>query len=177
MSKTMTRAAAWTAALLMSLSAVLAGTAGATAKPMVSTVHNARLHATILVNSAGRTLYHLSVEHKGHFICIDKTCLSFWHPLLVPNGTKATGRVSLTTVRRPNGTLQVAYRGEPLYTFVQDTKRGDVKGEGFKDVGVWHAAKTGAAATTATATTATATSTTTTSTTTTTTGGGYGYGG
>jgi predicted lipoprotein with Yx(FWY)xxD motif len=136
---------------------------------MVSTAHNARLKATILVNSSGRTLYHLSVEHKGHFICVDKTCLSFWHPLLVSKGTKPTGRVALTTVRRPDGTLQVAYRGEPLYTFVQDRKRGDVKGEGFKDVGVWHAATVGTAMTT--------TTTTTTPSTTTTTGGGYGYGG
>jgi predicted lipoprotein with Yx(FWY)xxD motif len=135
----------------------------------VSTAHNARLKATILVNSSGRTLYHLSVEHKGHFICVDKTCLSFWHPLLVSKGTKPTGRVALTTVRRPDGTLQVAYRGEPLYTFVQDRKRGDVKGEGFKDVGVWHAATVGTAMTT--------TTTTTTPSTTTTTGGGYGYGG
>ena len=169
MSTTMRRAAAWTAALLVALSAVLAGVAGAAAKPMVSTAHNARLKATILVNSSGRTLYHLSVEHKGHFICNNKTCLSFWHPLLVPKGTKPTGRVALTTVRRPNGTLQVAYRGEPLYTFVQDKKRGDVNGEGFKDVGVWHAATVGTAMTT--------TTTTTTPSTTTTTGGGYGYGG
>jgi predicted lipoprotein with Yx(FWY)xxD motif len=169
MSTTMTRAAAWTATVLVSLSAIFAATAGATAKPMVSTAHNARLKATILVNSSGRTLYHLSVEHKGHFICVDKTCLSFWHPLLVSKGTKPTGRVALTTVRRPDGTLQVAYRGEPLYTFVQDRKRGDVKGEGFKDVGVWHAATVGTAMTT--------TTTTTTPSTTTTTGGGYGYGG
>jgi predicted lipoprotein with Yx(FWY)xxD motif len=169
MNTTMTRAAAWTAAVLVSLSAIFAATAGATAKPMVSTAHNARLKATILVNSSGRTLYHLSVEHKGHFICVDKTCLSFWHPLLVSKGTKPTGRVALTTVRRPDGTLQVAYRGEPLYTFVQDRKRGDVKGEGFKDVGVWHAATVGTAMTT--------TTTTTTPSTTTTTGGGYGYGG
>ena len=168
MSTTMTRAAAWTAALLVALSAVLAGVAGAAAKPMVLTAHNARLHATILVNASGRTLYHLSVERKGHFICVDKTCLSFWHPLLVRKGTKPTGRVALGTVRRPNGTFQVAYRGEPLYTFVQDTKRGDVKGEGFKDVGVWHAATVGAAAATTPTTTTTASTTTT---------GGYGYGG
>jgi predicted lipoprotein with Yx(FWY)xxD motif len=160
MRMTTARAAAWTAALLVALSAVLAGVAGAAAKPMVGTAHNARLHATILVDGGGRTLYHLSVERKGHFICVDKTCLSFWHPLLVPKGTKPTGRVALGTVRRPNGTLQVAYRGEPLYTFAQDMKRGDVKGEGFKDVGVWHAARLGGAATT----------------TTTTTSGGYGYG-
>jgi predicted lipoprotein with Yx(FWY)xxD motif len=135
---------------------------------MVSTAQNARLHATVLVNASGRTLYHLSVERKGHFICLDKTCLSFWHPLLVKKGTKPTGRVTLGTVRRPNGTVQVAYRGQPLYTFVQDTRRGDVKGEGFKDVGVWHAATVGAAAAAATTTTTTATTTTS--------GGGYGYG-
>ena len=40
-------------------------------------------------------------------------------------------------MKRPGGKLQVAYRGAPLYTFAQDTKRGDVKGNGFKDVGVW----------------------------------------
>jgi predicted lipoprotein with Yx(FWY)xxD motif len=165
MSLTIPRAAAWTAALLVTLASVLAGVAGAAAKPMVLTAHNARLHTTILVNASGRTLYHLSVERKGHFICLNKTCLSFWHPLLVPKGTKPTGRVALGTVRRPNGTIQVAYRGEPLYTFVQDTKRGDVKGEGFKDVGVWHATTVRAAAAV------------TTTTTTTTTSGGYGYGG
>jgi len=161
MSTTMTRAAAWTAALLVSLTAILVGVAGAAAKPMVSTTQNAKLHAKILVNSSGRTLYHLSVEHKGHFICNNKTCLSFWHPLLAPKGTKPTGTVPLGTVRRPNGALQVAYRGEPLYTFVQDTRRGDVKGEGFKDVGVWHAATVGAAA----------------SSTSNSGSGGYGYGG
>jgi predicted lipoprotein with Yx(FWY)xxD motif len=166
MRTTKTRAAAWTATLLVTLSAVVAGVAAAAAKPLVGTARNARLHATILVDAKGRTLYHLSVERKGHFICVDKTCLSFWHPLVVSRGTKPGGRVPLGTVRRPNGSLQVAYRGEPLYTFAQDTKRGDLKGEGFKDVGVWHAATVGAAATTTTATTTTTTS------------GGYGgYGG
>ena len=35
---------------------------------------------------------------------------------------------------------EVAYRGGPLYTFSQDKKPGDVKGNGFKDVGVWRPA-------------------------------------
>jgi hypothetical protein len=34
----------------------------------------------------------------------------------------------------------VTYKGKPLYTFAGDQKAGDAKGEGFKDVGVWHAA-------------------------------------
>jgi hypothetical protein len=41
---------------------------------------------------------------------------------------------------RPDGRRQVAYRGGPLYSFVEDKRPGDVKGNGFKDVGVWRAA-------------------------------------
>lgn len=163
MGNTTTRAAAWTAAVLVSL-AVLAGGATAAGTPVVSTAHNARLNATVLVNRSGRTLYHLSVERRGHFICTNTTCLSFWHPLLVAKGTKPTGRVPLGTVVRPGGGIQVTYKGEPLYSFTGDAKSGDAKGEGFKDVGVWHAATVGATApATTTATTAT-------------TSGGYGYG-
>jgi predicted lipoprotein with Yx(FWY)xxD motif len=92
---------------------------------------------TILVNRNGMTLYHLSVERKGHFICTDMTCLSIWKPLVVKRGTTPTGVKSLGTVKRPDGRLQVAYKGGPLYTFVQDKKPGDMKGNGFKDVGTW----------------------------------------
>ena len=92
---------------------------------------------TLLVNRRGFTLYHLTVERKGHFICTNKTCLSLWHPLVVAKGTTPTGAKSLSTVKRPDGRLQVAYRGGPLYTFVEDHKPGDMKGNGFKDVGTW----------------------------------------
>ncbi|HEY7147944.1 MAG TPA: hypothetical protein VH420_00730 [Gaiellaceae bacterium] len=93
---------------------------------------------TLLVNRSGMTLYHLSVERKGHFICSDKACLSLWKPLVVKRGTTPTGAKSLGTVKRPDGRLQVAYKGGPLYTFVEDRKPGDTKGNGFKDVGTWH---------------------------------------
>jgi predicted lipoprotein with Yx(FWY)xxD motif len=93
---------------------------------------------TLLVNRRGFTLYHLSVERKGHFICTSQACLAEWHPLVVKRGTTPTGAKSLTTVKRPDGRLQVAYKGGPLYTFDEDHKPGDMKGNGFKDVGTWH---------------------------------------
>jgi hypothetical protein len=34
----------------------------------------------------------------------------------------------------------VTYKGRPLYRFATDRKKGDVGGEGFRDVGTWHAA-------------------------------------
>jgi predicted lipoprotein with Yx(FWY)xxD motif len=111
---------------------------GATSRAVVKTAKNASLGKTILVNRSGMTLYGLSAEKNGRFICTDKACLSLWHPLVVSKGTTPTGARFLATVKRPDGKLQVTYRGGPLYTFVEDRKPGDTKGNGFKDVGVWH---------------------------------------
>jgi len=92
----------------------------------------------LLVNNRGLTLYHLSVERKGHFICTNGACLTEWHPLVVKKGVAPTGVKSLSTVKRPDGRLQVAYKGGPLYTFEEDHRPGDTNGNGFKDVGTWH---------------------------------------
>jgi predicted lipoprotein with Yx(FWY)xxD motif len=95
----------------------------------------------LLASKAGRTLYSLSVERHGHFVCtMSSGCLSVWHPLTVAAGVTPKGPVKLGTVRRPEGDLQVTYRGRPLYSFGGDTKPGQRNGEGIKDVGVWHAA-------------------------------------
>jgi predicted lipoprotein with Yx(FWY)xxD motif len=140
------RLAAIAFALAAVLAAVVAGSAlAATRQHVVTTAKNATLHKRILVTRQGLTLYSLSVERKGRFICTGGACLSFWHPLLVRKGTRPTGAAHLGTVRRPGAgsRLQVTFRGAPLYTFYLDRKRGDVGGEGFKDVGTWHAASAG----------------------------------
>jgi predicted lipoprotein with Yx(FWY)xxD motif len=107
---------------------------------IVMTAKNKTLGKKILVNRRGMTLYSLSVERKGKFICTDSMCLSLWKPLTIAKGVVATGVSHLTVVKRPDGRRQVAYRGGPLYSFVEDRRPGDVKGNGFKDVGVWRVA-------------------------------------
>src|SRR5690349_22648080 len=107
---------------------------------VVHSAKNAKLGKTILVNLSGRTLYSLSAEGGRKFICTDSKCLSVWHPLVVKSGMKPLGASKLATVKRPDGRTQVTFRGRPLYTFSGDMKRGDANGEGFKDVGTWHAA-------------------------------------
>jgi predicted lipoprotein with Yx(FWY)xxD motif len=104
----------------------------------------ASLGKTVLTNNAGRTLYSLSVEKHGRFICTGG-CLGTWKPLVVPAGTKPTGPATLGTVKRPDGRTQVTYKGRPLYAFAGDKKPGEANGEGFKDVGTWHAAAIGSA--------------------------------
>jgi predicted lipoprotein with Yx(FWY)xxD motif len=112
----------------------------------VTTARNSQLAQTVLVDHAGRTLYALTAEKNGRFICTDKTCLSLWSPLTVATAATPQGTVtSLGTLKRPDGAFQVTYKSKPLYTFVQDAA-GDSKGEGFRDVGVWHAVTASGAA-------------------------------
>lgn len=97
---------------------------------------------TILTATNGHTLYSLSIEKHGRFACTKASgCTALWHPLTVAAGVTPKGPVKLGTVKRPEGgTIQVTYRGLPLYTFIQDKKSGQIEGEGVRDVGTWHAA-------------------------------------
>jgi predicted lipoprotein with Yx(FWY)xxD motif len=95
---------------------------------------------SVLATSSGRTLYSLSAEKNGKFICTKASgCLALWHPLMVPKGSTVAGPVKLGTIKRPEGGTQATFHGRPLYTFAPDTKAGEAKGEGLKDVGTWHA--------------------------------------
>jgi predicted lipoprotein with Yx(FWY)xxD motif len=113
--------------------------AAKSSKRVAAKAENATLGKTVLTTTSGRTLYSLSVEKNGKFICT-ASCLSVWHPLMVPTGVHPTGPVKLGTVERPEGGTQVTYKGRPLYRFGGDTKAGQANGEGIKDVGTWHAA-------------------------------------
>jgi predicted lipoprotein with Yx(FWY)xxD motif len=95
---------------------------------------------TVLVNSKGLSLYRLSGEKKGHFICTG-SCTQLWKPLRPRKGKSPAGVGNLSTLKRPDGSKQIAYKGHPLYRFTQDAKPGDVKGQGFKDVGTWSVIK------------------------------------
>lgn len=135
---------------------------------LVKTASNSKLGATVLVNSSGMTLYHLSGEHGGKFICSSAQCVQTWPPLTIKSGTTPKGAVaSLGTVRRPDGTEQVTYKGTPLYTFAHDNAAGQTNGQGIKDVGTWSAVTTSPGKSTNPAPPA-ATSTSSS-------GGGYGY--
>jgi len=122
-----------TAAALVAVAASAAGTL------RISTAQNATLHKRILVTTSGHTLYSLSAETHGRFICTG-TCPTTWPPLILKGGAKPVGVRGLGSIKRPDGRRQATYKGKPLYRFSGDTKKGDVGGEGFKDVGTWHAA-------------------------------------
>jgi predicted lipoprotein with Yx(FWY)xxD motif len=129
---------------------------------------------TVLVDSAGKTLYTLT-DASGKAVACTGQCLTFWPPLLLPSGsttaTGASGITGLATVSAGGGT-QVTENALPLYHFSGDTTAGAANGQGIVSFGgTWHvvkssAAPSGGAPPASTATTAPAATTTT---------GGYGY--
>jgi predicted lipoprotein with Yx(FWY)xxD motif len=126
---------------------------------LVKSASNSKLGGTVLVNAKGLTLYRLSGEHAGKFICTSSACVNVWHPLTVSSGNKPSGSVSsLGEVKRPDGTEQVTYKGMPLYTFAQDTAPGQANGQGVKDVGTWMAVETSGSSTSSASSTTAASS-------------------
>ncbi len=127
----------------------------APAKTTVQSAHSSQLGGSVLVSAKGMTLYTLSAETNGRFICTksstipggNTSCLSLWIPLTVAKGSTPTGAAQLGTITRPDeGVTQVTWHGRPLYTFANDKAPGDASGNGFTDVGVWKAATQGASA-------------------------------
>ena len=86
-----------------------------------------------LVDAKGRTLYLLTADSraKGKSVCYG-ACAKAWPPLLATGTAKAghgAKQALLGVVKRTGGTMQVTYRGHPLYLFVKDTKPGQVNGQ------------------------------------------------
>lgn len=120
---------------------IAASPASAAGRTTVTSVKNATLKTSILVDQAGMTLYHLTAE-KGKAIGCSGACAKIWPPLLLAKGTKAKAGAGITaaklgTVKRPDGHLQVTYAGLALYRYSGDGKPGDAKGQGFQHV--WYA--------------------------------------
>jgi predicted lipoprotein with Yx(FWY)xxD motif len=126
---------------------------------------------SVLVDSAGRTVYQFSTDNQSSSTCTG-ACAAAWMPLVVSGQPTAGAGLTASligTVRDADGRTQVTYNRWPLYTFIGDTATGQAHGQGLSTFGGhWSALdKQGAAATT-TAAGASTTSTTKAS-------GGYGY--
>jgi len=90
----------------------------------------------VLTDAQGHTLYASEQEANGKVMCTSSACLTFWQPLVVADGMPSgpsSITAKLTTVARPDGKMQVALNGAPLYTFTEDHSAGQVSGNGFKD--------------------------------------------
>ena len=91
----------------------------------------------VLVDGNGMTLYVLSADSRNKSTC-DAQCLSFWPPVAPTSAGKlavAAGQTKTTA-----GSAMATIAGQPVYTFAQDSKPGDVNGEGVNLYGgIWYA--------------------------------------
>jgi len=86
----------------------------------------------ILVDARGRTLYLFEKDRRGRSNCAG-TCAAYWPPLLTrgkPTAGPGVRRSLLGVTRRADRSSQVTYAGHPLYLFVQDTRPGQIAGQG-----------------------------------------------
>jgi predicted lipoprotein with Yx(FWY)xxD motif len=127
-----------------------ATTATTAAATTVKSASNSQF-GTILENSAGMALYTYAPNNGGAMNMCTGACLQAWPAVTVPTGTTpslASGVPgTLATAKQADGTLQVTYNGQLLYTFVSDTSPGQVTGNGVAKFSV---AKASASTTSAT---------------------------
>ena len=128
-------------------------TGGSTTTPTVKTASTSQ--GTVLVNSSGMALYTYGPDHGAAQSTCTGTCIQAWPPLTVPAGTTPTPGAGVTgtlgTSRQSNGSLQVTYNGNLLYTFLSDPSPGQVTGNG---VGGFSVAKVAVGSSSGSATTA-----------------------
>jgi predicted lipoprotein with Yx(FWY)xxD motif len=87
---------------------------------------------TVLVDSTGMALYTNDMD-KGSTIACTGECITEWVPV-TGNASSSDSAVQseLGTVKRDDGSSQVTFNGQPLYTFVEDSA-GKVTGNGESD--------------------------------------------
>ena len=76
-------------------------------------------------------------DTPGAPTCNDQ-CATVWPPFLAGADAKPTGDWGLAT--RKDGAKQWTFKKRPLYTFVRDTKPGEIEGDGFAG-NKWHLAR------------------------------------
>jgi predicted lipoprotein with Yx(FWY)xxD motif len=114
---------------------------GGGGRAVVSVANNPQI-GQILVDSKGMTLYYFEKDKGGKSACYG-ACAQVWPAYTTsgnPTGQKGASASKLGTSKRTDGTTQVTYAGYPLYTYVSDTKPGDIKGNNLDQFGAeWYA--------------------------------------
>jgi predicted lipoprotein with Yx(FWY)xxD motif len=92
------------------------------------------------VNGSGFTVYVFDADlAQANASSCNGSCAGVWPAVSPPNGTLPSG---WTSFQRQDGTMQLAYKGRALYTYVGDPAPGTTNGDGLTAFGgVWHVAR------------------------------------
>jgi predicted lipoprotein with Yx(FWY)xxD motif len=95
----------------------------------------------ILVDRDGFTLYSFTRDEPGKSNC-SGGCAMTWPPATTTNASVNAPEAikgDFSLIARDDGSMQIAYKGMPLYRFAPDTEPGQTKGQGVG--GVWFVAQ------------------------------------
>lgn len=108
---------------------------------MLNTVNDPKLGMR-LVAANGHALYYFTNDKPGISNCAG-VCATNWPAYTVSADASLAGGVGIagkiSTITKPDGSLQVTYNGMPLYFWHTDADSGDTYGQGIG--GVWFVAK------------------------------------
>jgi predicted lipoprotein with Yx(FWY)xxD motif len=114
--------------------------AGGTPVVELTTKRHGKLGTILAAGPKRLTVYLFEADKAGKSACSGQ-CAKAWPPVIGKG--KATGGASsseLATITRPDGKVQLTYKGHPLYYFSKDKDDGDAYGEGVKAFGAsWYA--------------------------------------
>jgi predicted lipoprotein with Yx(FWY)xxD motif len=122
-----------------------AGVAGASHVLKSATVKTRKIAklGVVLVNSRGLTLYMFKPDHRKRVTCKGR-CAVAWPPLKLKQGQRPTAggaakQKLLGSVKNPSGGRVVTYNRWPLYTYIADSKPGQVNGQATNlNGGLWY---------------------------------------
>jgi len=101
---------------------------------VLSVTANNEVLSQIRANKEGFTLYTFDMDMVNSSACAG-SCINAWPPLLADAGAQAAAPLSLIL---NDQMLQWAYKGKPLYFYIDDEAAGENKGDEVNDV--WHTA-------------------------------------
>jgi len=124
---------------LVVLGASVAAAAGPATTTSGGALKTVRIGAvTVLADAKGLTLYWFAPDTAARSACYG-SCAVYWPPVKGPAtaGPGVTGKLSVIT--RSDGSVQAAYDGHPLYTYIGDSAPGQANGNGLNlNGGLWH---------------------------------------
>src|SRR5918911_2474321 len=103
-----------------STSPASSSSSGTSPAALITTKHNGKL-GTILAYGKKKLTVYLFEGDKGKHSSCTGACASVW-PAVTGNPKAASGAMSsdLGTIKRPDGSTQVTYKGHPLYLYSKD---------------------------------------------------------
>lgn len=98
----------------------------------IYTIKTDRSNNMYLTDAQGMALYVSDGDTAGSGMsnCTD-ICASNWPPYISDATTKASLPTNITLITRPDGSIQFAWKGKPLYFFAEDMRAGQTSGDGI----------------------------------------------